>query len=93
LQLLAETGLVGFVAFFYLVVRSWRQAWSQWRSSVDFLDLALAFGVLGGILSVLVHGFVDFPLAVQSGTLFWMLLALLVASGRLQLKIKSGPGV
>ncbi len=84
LQLLAETGLVGFVAFFYLVVQSWRQARRQLRSSLDFLDLALAFGVLGALLSVLVHGFVDFPFFAQSGTLFWVLLALLVASGRLQ---------
>ena len=89
LQLLAETGLVGFVAFFYLVVQSWRQARSQWRSSVDFLDLALAFGVLGALLSVLVHGFVDFLFFAQSGTLFWVLLALLVASGGLQQR----PGV
>ena len=92
LQLLAETGLVGFVAFFYLVVQSWRQAWSQWRSSLDSLDRALAFGVLGALLSVLVHGFVDFlfQTSPQFGTLFWVLLALLVASGRLQRKSALG---
>jgi putative inorganic carbon (HCO3(-)) transporter len=89
-QLLAETGLVGFTAFLYLVVQSWRQARSQWRSSVDFLDRALAFGVLGALLSLLVHGFVDFPLAMQVGTLLWMLLALLVASGRIQCKSAVG---
>jgi O-antigen ligase len=46
LQLLAETGMVGLVAFFRLVVQSWRQAQSQLRSSHDFLDMALGFGVL-----------------------------------------------
>jgi putative inorganic carbon (hco3(-)) transporter len=86
LQLLAETGLVGFVAFFYLFVQTWRQAWSQWCRSVDFLNLALAFGVLGALLSVLVHGFVDFPLDVQIGALLWTLLALFVASDQLQRK-------
>jgi putative inorganic carbon (HCO3(-)) transporter len=91
LQLLAETGLVGFVSFLYLVVQSGRQAWRQWYSSVDFLDRALAFGILGALLSILVHGFVDFSLAMQVGTLLWMLLALLVASDRLQGKIKSSP--
>lgn len=84
LQLLAETGLVGFVAFFYLVVQSWRQARCQLHSSLDFLDKALAFGVLGALLSLLVHGFLDVPFVAQFGTLFWVLLALLVASGRLQ---------
>jgi putative inorganic carbon (HCO3(-)) transporter len=91
LQLLAETGLLGFVAFFYFVGRSWRQARDQLRSSRDFLDAALAFGVLGAILSVLVQGSIDFLFQVnpQFGTLFWVLLALLVANGRLQAKMKS----
>ncbi len=84
LQLLAETGLIGFLAFFYLFLQSWRLARSQLGSSVDFLNVAMAFGVLGALLSVLVHGFVDFLFLVspQFGTLFWILLALLVASSR-----------
>jgi len=90
LQLLAETGLLGFVAFFSLVVQSWRQAWSQLRSSVDFFDRALAFGVLGALLSVLVHGFLDYLLESQIATLFWVVLALLVASGRLQRRPVAG---
>jgi hypothetical protein len=42
----------------------------------------LAFGVLGAIVTVLLHGFVDFFFQVspQFGTLFWVLLALLVVS-------------
>jgi len=86
LQLLAETGLVGFMAFSYLFIQSWRLARSQLRSSFDSLNGALAFGVLGALLSVLVHGFVDFLFLVspQFGTVFWVLLALLVASARLQ---------
>jgi putative inorganic carbon (HCO3(-)) transporter len=84
LQFLAETGLVGLVAFLYLVAQSLRQARSQWRSSVDFLDSALAFGVLGALLSVLVEGFVDFLFDGQLATLLWTLLGLLAASGRLQ---------
>jgi len=89
LQLLAETGLVGFVAFFTLVFKSWRQALHQFRSSLDFLDMALAFGVLGALLSVLVHGFIDIPFFAQSGTLLWVLMALLVANQRL----RQTPGV
>jgi O-antigen ligase len=83
LQFLAETGVVGFVVFFYLVVQSWRLARDQLRSSLDFLNVALAFGVLGALLSVLVHGFVDFLFQVspQFGALFWVVLALLVANG------------
>jgi O-antigen ligase len=83
LQLLAETGLVGFGAFFLLVFRTVQQAFRQLRSSGQALDKALAFGILGAILTVLLHGFVDFFFQVspQFGTLFWVLLALLVVSG------------
>ena len=85
LQLLAETGVVGFLAFFYLVVRTWKEAQRQWRRSENFIDRALAFGVQGALLAVLVHGFVDFLFqdSPQYGTLFWAMLALLVVSGRI----------
>jgi putative inorganic carbon (HCO3(-)) transporter len=84
LQLLAETGLVGFMTFFYLVVRSWREATQLMRSSLDSLDVASAFGVLGALLSLLVHGAIDVPFFAQSGILFWVVLALLTASVRLK---------
>lgn len=83
LQLLAETGVVGFGAFFLIVFRSVRQALRQWRLAAQPLDKALAFGVLGAILTTLLHGFVDFFFQVspQFGTLFWVLLSLLVLTG------------
>jgi O-antigen ligase len=83
LQLLAETGLVGFAAFFYLIVQSWRRAWCQLHSSIDPLASALAFGILGALLSILVHGLVDVPFRPQTGTLLWVLIALLVVNDRL----------
>jgi len=84
LQLLAETGLIGFGAFSLLIFRAVRLGIRQLRSSVNTFDKALAFGVLGAILTVLLHGFVDFFFQVspQFGTLFWLLLALLVVNGR-----------
>ena len=59
-----------------------REAWRQFRSGRNALGRALAFGIFGAILSVLVHGFVDFLFRVSApfGTLFWLLLALLVAN-------------
>lgn len=84
LQLLSETGLIGFASFFWLIFRAGQQAFRQLLCSVDAVDKALAFGVLGAILTVLLHGFVDFFFQVspQFGTLFWVLLALLVARGQ-----------
>ena len=82
LQLLAETGILGFASFFSLIFLAGREARRLWRAGRDDLGRALSFGVLGAILTVLVHGSVDFLFRVspQFGTLFWMLLALLVAS-------------
>jgi O-antigen ligase len=92
LQFLAETGLVGFTVFFLFIFRAWRQGLRQLRIAPDVFDKALAFGVLGAIMTMLVHGFVDFLFQVsnQFGTLFWALLALLIVSARLQSETAGG---
>jgi len=84
LQLLAETGLLGSGAFSLLIFRALRQAIRQLRCSLYPLEKALAFGVLGAIITVLLHGFVDFFFQVspQFSTLFWVLLALLMGSSK-----------
>jgi O-antigen ligase len=84
LQFLTETGLVGFTAFAFLIFRAARQALHQMYCSISGFDRALAFGILGSIVTILVQGCVDFLFGVSSqfGTLFWMWLALLVVSAR-----------
>jgi putative inorganic carbon (hco3(-)) transporter len=58
-QLLAETGLAGFLVFFILlglfVVRAWKSMRGQ-----DPLPRIVAFVVLGVITSTLIHGLVDY---------------------------------
>jgi putative inorganic carbon (HCO3(-)) transporter len=84
LQFLAETGLVGFVAFVSLIFRAARQAFDQMHISMSDFDRALGFGILGAILTILVQGCVDFLFGVSSqfGTLFWIWLALLAVRAR-----------
>jgi putative inorganic carbon (HCO3(-)) transporter len=86
LQFLAETGLVGFATFFMFVFRAGQLSFHRLQRSLDVFDKALAFGVFGALVTVLVHGLVDFLFQVspQFGTLFWTLLAMLVASTRLR---------
>ena len=92
LQFLAETGLVGFTVFFLFIFGAWQQGLRQLRFSRDVFDKALAFGVLGAIITMLVHGVVDFLFQAsnQFGTLFWALLALLIVSARLQGETSGG---
>src|SRR5207244_3338596 len=66
LQLLAETGVIGFAIFFSLMFLAGRQAWRQFRLGTNALGRALGFGIFGAILTVLVHGFVDFLFRVSA---------------------------
>ena len=82
LQLLSETGILGFVAFSGLIVTTCRQACDQWKMSQSDIGKAIAFGLLGAMITVLVQGLTDFQFTSQFEALFWTLLALLVSSGR-----------
>ena len=92
LQFLAETGLIGFTAFLYLIFQAVRQALNQLLHPADVIDEILGFAVLGAVLTMLIQGFVDFMFSVSPpfGTLFWMMLALLVISARIG-KLKEAP--
>jgi O-antigen ligase len=81
LELLAETGILGFVSFFALVAAAFREARHHLRST-GWLEHSLAFGVAGGTVAILVHSFFEHDIfwAPQTGGLFWILLATIVAA-------------
>jgi putative inorganic carbon (hco3(-)) transporter len=81
LSLLAETGVLGFLAFVTLLYLSFREAHRHFRTSPNPLGRVLGFGVMGAIVAMLGQGFVEFQIPVtEFDVLFWMLLALLVVS-------------
>jgi O-antigen ligase len=83
LQLLGETGLLGFVTFFLLLFFAFSAARNALHSSNYPLRRALAFGVVGALVTLLVLGITEAQLEVpQIGTVLWMLFALLVVSER-----------
>ena len=96
LQLLSETGLIGFLAFVLLAFFAVREARRQLRSK-DSFNKVLGFGIIGMIATLFVHGFVDFVVEVspQFGTLFWTLLALLAANVAINRPVAPGlkPGL
>ncbi|MCU1256957.1 MAG: O-Antigen ligase, partial [Candidatus Angelobacter sp.] len=81
LELLAETGLVGFLVFGILVVLSLRTALKQWRVTQSHFDKMIALAAFVAICGVLVHGTVDylFHTTPQVTALFFLMLALLSA--------------
>ena len=86
LDLLAGVGVVGFISFSVLAFLAIRQAHHAFQSASCFLGKAFGFGALGAVVAALIHGFVDDVIVTspQAGTLWWMMLALLVASASLE---------
>lgn len=71
-----ETGLLGVVAFAWILVAGLRTAWRGWRSSLAGWR-AYQLGIALALLAVIVHGLVDVPywkndLAAE----FWILLGI-----------------
>ncbi len=81
LELLAETGLIGFVVFGLLVVLALRDSLRQWRNTRDEFGSIIGLAVFAAICGVLVHGTVDylFHTTPQVAALLFLLLGLLSA--------------
>jgi putative inorganic carbon (hco3(-)) transporter len=81
LELLAETGLIGFVVFGILIVLALRTALRRLHKTQNHFNKMIALAVFAAICGVLVHGTVDylFHTTPQVTALFFLVLALLSA--------------
>ncbi|HSK44824.1 MAG TPA: O-antigen ligase family protein [Candidatus Binatia bacterium] len=81
LELLAETGLIGFMVFGVLIVLALRTALKQVRGTQNHFNKIIALAAFAAICGVLVHGTVDylFHTTPQVTALFFLVLALLRA--------------
>jgi O-antigen ligase len=76
------TGILGVIAFGWLMVMAFRLSWIQWRAG-DRAFAPIQLGVFLALVGIVVHGLVDVPyfkndLSVE----FWVLLALSYAGAR-----------
>ena len=84
LELLVTLGLLGLLAFGWLLVETGRALAGSLRSPVGGPAPLWALGVGGALLTFLVHGLLDYFLGFTATyLLFWMTLGLLVALARL----------
>lgn len=96
LQLLAETGVAGFFAFFAVIGISFRRTLHLVRQP-EPLNRIVGVGVCGAVIATLVHGMVDYLFVVspQFGALFWLTLAVgavvFETSGREPKRVWAGP--
>jgi O-antigen ligase len=81
LQLLTETGLVGFgIAVWFLVV-TFRRAWAKLDNWTESVNGSLAVAALLGCVGILVHSFLDFNLQIPANAaLFYVLCAVAAAT-------------
>lgn len=81
LELLAETGVIGFLVFSALIVLALKVALKQLRQAQKDFDKMIAVAVFAAICGVLVHGTVDylFHTTPQVTVLFFLVLGLLSA--------------
>jgi O-antigen ligase len=78
LELLAETGIIGFVAFAILIIASVRCARRMFRSSDEEMISIAGFAVIAAIAGVLVHGMVEYVFhnSPQCAAMFFLLVSL-----------------
>lgn len=79
LELLAETGIMGLLAFAILIIVCLRYARRMQRQSADLMEFAVGLAAFVAIAGVLVHGVVEYVFhnSPQCAALFFLLMALL----------------
>jgi O-antigen ligase len=84
LQLLTETGVVGFgIAVWFLVV-TFRRAWAKLDNWSENVNGALTVAALLGCVGILVHSFLDFNLRIPANAALFYVLCAVAASAPLQ---------
>jgi hypothetical protein len=81
LELLAETGIAGFLAFAVLVFIALRRALARYRNSSELTEKLIGFSAFAAILGMLVHGTVDylFHTTPQATALMFVIFGILQA--------------
>jgi len=79
-RILVETGIVGMLAFVWLIYAIFRLAFSTWREQRDNLLRGLSVGLVAGLAGLLVHAIgANTFIIVRIMEPFWFLTGILVA--------------
>ncbi len=80
LKILVETGLVGFVAFGFLIYTVLKEAWKGFRRTNDKFYKGISMGFFAGAIAMLTHGLsTNTFIIVRIMEPFWFLMAVVVA--------------
>ena len=82
LQMLADGGMIGFGIVLAFVVLLAGACIRSIRSAAEGFERSVAIGAAAGIVGILAHSFVDFPLRTTSNAyIFFLLIAVMIAAG------------
>jgi O-antigen ligase len=81
LQLLAETGIVGFACGIWFLAASLRSAWRTLHKWTSDINSAVAAVAILGIAGILVHSLVDFNLQIPANALLFYSLCAVATMG------------
>lgn len=77
IQLLVETGFLGFILFFLFLFYFLKEIFLVWFRRKDPFAVYITLGILAGVFSIILHSFFDFVLHVPANAfLFFVILAL-----------------
>jgi O-antigen ligase len=79
LQLLAETGVVGFAIMIWFLVAGFRAVWPKIRQWPSNVNGSVALVAVVGISGILVHSLVDFNLEIPANALLFYVLCAVAA--------------
>ena len=84
LQMASEIGILGLLAFLWIIGSVYRNACRNMQKIDDQFLYAVSAGILAGLTGFLVHIAVDTALySVQLGNFLWVILGILIAAQRL----------
>ena len=84
LQLLVETGIVGFAIGIWFLVLVFRRASSKLENWTETVNGTLTVAALIGCIGILVHSFLDFNLQIPANAALFYVLCAIAASGSVQ---------
>jgi O-antigen ligase len=77
LQVLAESGVIGFICLAVFLFFLFRRGWQIMTTSRDSFRRGVALGALAGCFGIALHSFFDFPLRTPANALVFLILAAL----------------
>jgi O-antigen ligase len=78
-QLLAETGALGFAIMIWFLAATLRPAWRKMRNWSSDVNGAASLAAVLGIAGILVHSFVDFNLEIPANAMLFYVLCAIAA--------------